>query len=123
MRVEPPYPTADDQPFRMSSWIVESDGAARLLYRPAPGRGLPLLWSSDGRYLTGVDVTPGDPAPHLMLIEVASGRLADLGRTPGLPGSMQWSGDGRLAFVRGVGDVTWRDKQLWFASGTGASVS
>ncbi len=110
-RVDPPYPTADDQPFRMSVWIVEADGAARLLYRPSPGRGLPLQWSSDGRYLTGVEVMPGDSILHLLLLDVASGRVTDLGNTA-LPESIAWSADGRLALVRGSGRVTWRDKEI-----------
>ena len=112
VRVEPPYPTADDQPFRMSLWIVEADGSTRLLYRPAPGRGLPLQWSSDGKYLTGFDARPGDPAPHLLLLEIAPGRVSDLGNAPALPASLAWSADGRLAFVRGSGSVSWRDKEI-----------
>lgn len=123
VRVEPPYPTADDQPFRMSIWLVEADGAARLLYRPAPGKGLPLQWSSDGRYLTGVEIRPGDSVLHLLLLDVASGRVTDLGNTPALPASIQWSADGRLAFVRGSGDVTWRDKEVVVRERGGASES
>jgi len=111
-RVEPPYPTANDQPFQMSMWIVQADGAARLLYRPAPGRGVPLQWSSDGKYLTGFEVRPGDSVLRLLLLEVASGRVTDLGNAPALPGSIAWSGDGRLSFVRGSGSVSWRDKEV-----------
>lgn len=112
-RVEPPYPTESDQPFRTSLWIVEvADGAARLLYRPAPGKGLPLEWSSNGKYLTGVEVRQGDLATRLLLIDVESGRVADLGTTPALPESIKWSSDGRLAFVRGLGGVTWSDKEV-----------
>jgi dipeptidyl aminopeptidase/acylaminoacyl peptidase len=95
----------------MSVWIVEADGAARLLYRPAPGKGLPLQWSSDGRYLTGVEMRPGDSAVRLLLLDVASGRVTDLGNTAAQQ-SIQWSAEGRLAFVRGSGDLTWRDKEL-----------
>jgi len=111
-RVEAPYPTADDQPFRMSLWIVEADGVARLLYRPAPGRGLPLRWSFDGKYLTGIEARPGDSVLRLLLLEVASGQVTDLGNAPTLTESMAWAADGRLALVRGSGSVTWRDKEL-----------
>ena len=111
-RVEPPYPLAADQYYQMSLWIVESDGSARVLYRPAPGRGLPLQWSADGRFLAGWDRTAAGAEPRLLLLDVGSGQIADLGSSPQQQEWVQWASDGRLAFVRGTDDVTWRNKQI-----------
>jgi hypothetical protein len=90
-------------------------GTERVVYR-APELFYWSGWSPDGRYvaLWEVDSYSGsvdlDGRP-LVVIDTATGRRFDLGRTL-LNGSTAWTSAHMLAFVAGLGRDVWKDKSL-----------
>lgn len=109
-----PGPTFDERGHN-ALWILQADGSLRELYRPAQPTAFVygISWSPDGRWLTASESpiisnsVAADGVP-MLLIDAATGRTVTLG----VARSAQWSKTGELAFVRGQGRETWRDKQL-----------
>ena len=107
-------------------WIIDADGTPRRLYEPKePDAFLFFLaWSPDGRWLTVWEqpivsnsvMADGD---RLLLVDTTDGLVIDLGKTLVARGWLQWSADGRLAFVRGGDRQTWLGKQLVIRSPNG----
>lgn len=98
-------------------WVMERDGTLRQLYRPAEQGVLSTpVWSSDGRMalLREITTTSNSMAAdgfgiRTLLVDVASGSVKSLGS---VMGGYAWSADGRLAFVRGEGRLSWDDRHL-----------
>jgi hypothetical protein len=90
-------------------WILERDGSLRRVYEPCCGaKGIALMrWSPSGDLLAlllssgcaGCDGQGGNP---LELIDPVTGRLTELGPTPGGTADFSWSPSGAIAFVRGT---------------------
>jgi hypothetical protein len=107
-------------------WIIDADGTPRRIYEPKEPNAFLfyLAWSPDGRWLTLWEqpivsnsvMADGD---RLLLVDTADGTVIDLGKTLVARGWLQWSADGRLAFVRGGDRQTWLGKQLVIRSPNG----
>ena len=117
-----PGPTFDERGHD-ALWLLERDGSLRELYRPSVPTAFvyAVRWSPDGRWLTASESpiisnsVAADGVP-MLLIDTATGRTVRLG----VARSPQWSDRGELAFVRGEGRETWRDKRLVVRSPAGA---
>lgn len=117
----PPGPGMD--PGLAALWVIDPDGRPHEVYRPA-GRGVlsAPAWSPDGTKLLvrQAETTSASFAADLVGISTV---LIDLGteasRSLGATRSETWSRDGRLAFVRGGGRMTWHDKELWVVEADG----
>jgi len=100
-------------------WLLDADGSTRELYRP-PGDEAFVFWprwSRDGIYVSfwrqdGVSASVTADGDRLFLVHVATAGLRDLGITLVKTEWLQWSSDGKLAFVRGGGRETWLGKQI-----------
>ena len=101
-------------------WLIDLvDGSARELYRPPgdePYVATPR-WSRDGIYVAFwqypiVSASVGADGVALFLVHAATAGLRELGKTLIHPDWLQWSSDGRLAFVRGGGRESWLGKQI-----------
>jgi len=100
-------------------WLLDADGSTRELYRP-PGDTAFVFsprWSRDGIYVSFwrqdiVSASVTADGDGLFLVHVATAGLRDLGPTLVHPEWLQWSSDGKLAFVRGGGRETWLGKQI-----------
>ncbi|MGH2379334.1 MAG: TolB family protein, partial [Candidatus Limnocylindria bacterium] len=99
-------------------WVRERDGTLRQLYESDVATAFVTapLWSPDGRSIA-IFETPfmsssiARDGTKLLLIDVATGAVTDLGTAFGLDW-VSWSPAGELTFVRGAGRETWRDKRL-----------
>jgi len=110
-------------------WMVAVGGASRLIYEPPSAEAFlfGLGWSPDGRWLTVweqpiVSNSLGADGDHLLLIDATSGTASDLGVTLANRRWLQWSSDGRLAYVKGGGRETWREKELVVLAPGGAGI-
>ncbi len=99
-------------------WMIEPDGTPRRLYEPAGSTAFvfSLAWSPDGQWLTvweqpTVSASWTADGDRLLLVDTTNGAITDLGTTL-VNQRLQWSADGRLAYVRGGDRQTWLDKQL-----------
>jgi hypothetical protein len=98
-------------------WVLESDGRTREIYRPRD-RGVLMApsWSPDGQFglvrqytSTSNSLAADGVGTSLLLIEVATGHVVDLGIVMSAP---QWGPHGQLAYVSGGGRMTWANKAL-----------
>jgi hypothetical protein len=96
--------------YRVEAWVL-ADGTPRKLQALSDLAG-DIAVSPDGR--SAVVPQPSG----LVLVDLASGSAAPLGRSYGSP---QWSKDGRLAFVRGARSEPWIDKTIVVATPGGSS--
>jgi hypothetical protein len=113
-----PGPTFDAR-LHNALWIIDANGTPRRLYEPKESTAFlfNLAWSRDGRWLTVweqpiVSNSVTNDGDRLLLVDATSGRITDLGTTLVARSWLQWSTDGRLAFVRGGDRQTWLSKQL-----------
>jgi hypothetical protein len=121
-----PGPTFDAR-HHNALWVIDPNGTPRQLYEPKESTAFlfNLGWSPDGRWLTVWEqpivsnsyTADGDP---LVLVDATSGATTDLGKTLVARSWLQWSADGRLAFVRGGDRQTWLGKQLVVRAADGA---
>ncbi len=97
--------------------VLESDGRTREIYRPAE-RGVLRAprWSPDRRFAlvrqyttTSNSFAADGVATSLVLIEVATGQVADLGT---VLSASQWGPRGQLAYVSGGSRMTGENKRL-----------
>lgn len=107
-------------------WVMDPDGRVRELYEPSGPAAFVMdpEWSPDGRWITVLEQgiissSIGADGATLLLVEVASGRATSVGPTIGRSWRA-WSPSGELAFVRGAGRETWRDKRLVLRGPDGA---
>lgn len=98
---------------------VPGIGEPRKLYEPSTESAYVTSpeWSPDGRWITIVEFplvsnSVAADGGKLLLIDVATSAVADLGTVIGGEGWRAWSPNGDLAFVRGGGRQTWQDKRL-----------
>jgi hypothetical protein len=112
-----PRPGPGDDPGLSALWVLERDGRTREIYRPS-SRGVLQAprWSPDGRfalvrqYTTTSNSAAADGiGTSLLLIEVATGHVVDLGSVLSAP---QWGPGGQLAYVSGGSRTTWENKTL-----------
>ena len=110
-------------------YMVAVGGAPRLLYEPSSAEAFLFGpgWSPDGRWVTVweqpiVSNSWGADGDHLLLIDSTSGTATDLGVTLANRRWLQWSNDGRLAYVKGGGRETWREKELVVLAPGGAGI-
>lgn len=112
-----PRPGPGDDPGLSALWVLESGGRTREIYRPlARGVLSGPRWSPDGKFAlvrqyttTSNSLAADGIGVSLLLIEVARGRVVDLGSVSGVP---QWGPRGQLAYVSGTGRMTWENKTL-----------
>jgi hypothetical protein len=100
-------------------WVIDPSGTPQRLYEPKESSAflLNLAWSPDGRWLTVweqpvISNSVSADGDRLLLIDATDGTVADLGTTLLARSWLQWTRDGRLAFVRGGDRQTWLGKQL-----------
>lgn len=106
-------------------WVWNSDGQLREMYEATGPEGYVggVEWSPDGRWIVARELplisnSVSADGWKLLLIEVDSGRVSDLGTVIG-GAWRQWSPRGELAYIRGAGRETWRDKRLVVVSPDG----
>ncbi|MGH2492353.1 MAG: TolB family protein [Candidatus Limnocylindria bacterium] len=111
-----PRPGPGMDPGLSALWLVGPDGRPREVYRPTDRGVLATpVWSPDGTksIVRQIESTSNSFAADGVGISTI---LVDLGtgasRSLGVTRSETWSADGRLAFVRGAGRMTWWNKEL-----------
>jgi hypothetical protein len=105
-------------PGQSALWVRESDGRLRELYRP-PDQGVlaNLRWSPDGKSAlvwrigtTSNSLAADGVETAALLVYIDTAKVVDLGVV--MSTAPQWGPDGRLAFVRGGGRMTWEHREL-----------
>lgn len=124
-----PGPTPEERAHN-ELWLVEVGGGTRRLYEPGSSEAFIVgpRWSPDGRWLTAFEIPIyGNSAMadggRLLLIDTRTGAIVDLGKALPFAEWIQWSSDGRLAFVRGGDRQTWFDKTLVVRSSDGSEIA
>jgi hypothetical protein len=124
VRMIEPRPGPGMDPGLSALWVLEKDGHTREVYRP-PARGVLTTprWSPDGRFAvirqyttTSNSFAADGVGTSLLLIEVATGHVVDLGIVMSAP---QWGPRGELAYVSGGGRMTWENKTLFVRGADG----
>jgi hypothetical protein len=124
VRVIAPRPGPGEDPGLAALWVLEADGRTRELYRP-PSRGVLQTpqWSPDGRFAvvrqytsTSASFAAEGVGTSLLLIDVATGHVVDLGIVLSTP---RWGPRGQLAYVSGGGRMTWENKTIIVRSADG----
>lgn len=117
VRVIESRPGPGEDPGLSALWMLEKDGRTREIYRP-PTRGVLTAprWSPDGRFAlvrqyttTSNSLAADGSGTSLLLIEVATGHVVDLGVVMSVS---QWGPRGDLAYVSGGSRMTWENKTL-----------
>jgi hypothetical protein len=113
-----PRPGPGMDPGQSALWVRESDGRLRELYRPR-GQGVlaNLRWSPDGKSAlvwrigtTSNSLAADGVETAALLVDIDTANVTDLGVV--MSTAPQWGPDGRLAFIRGAGRMTWEHREL-----------